>query len=354
MIASVESRVAVIGAGVSGLAAGWYLSRRGSARAMLLEASPRPGGKVRTLRLAGLPVEAGPDGFLAEPAAIALCEAVGLGGALVASSTSEAQLWEDRGLRPLQAEDMPRAQGAPPRLLSIRGGMERLVGALHWSLGAAGVRLCVRAAGVDRAAGGRFLVRVEGRAAIRAHRVVLAVPAPAAAELLSPLLPDVAAALRRVRYRDLAVINLVYPGRPWTLRGSGLLAREEPGRLISGCTWLSSKWPHLAAGDLTAVRVTVGGHDGSDWGAMPDAELIAGVRRELAQILGPGPEPAVARVARWPGAVADPRRLDRDLVRSAQRAAAEAGVLLAAGGYLGGGVASCIADAELAAEAAAG
>jgi hypothetical protein len=83
---------------------------------------------------------------------------------------------------------------------------------------------------------------------------------------------------------------------------------------------------------------------------MDDAELIAEAHRELTEVLGHGPLPDQARVVRWPPALADPRSLDREVVRRAQRVARAEGVWLAAGGYLGGGVASCIADASAVAE----
>jgi protoporphyrinogen oxidase len=346
--------VVVVGGGVSGLATARFLASRTPARTVLLEAGPWLGGKVRTDWLAGLPLEAGPDGFLAEPAALALCVELGLGPSLVPSATSRAFFWDEDGLGPLRPEDTRGGEPVPSRLLAINGGLERLVKALAAGLEGVAMRRRTTVTGVERAADGRLLAMLGAGGAVPADRVVLAVPARAAVELLAAFLPGVAAALRPIRYLDLAVVNLVYPGRPWSLDGSGFLAAERPGRTISGCTWLSAKWPHLSADRLTAIRVTTGGRGGSSWRSMSDDALIAAVNRELAQVLGPAPPPSHARVVRWSGAIADPRCLDRDLIRGAQAEAREAGVLLAAGGYLGGGLASCIADAELAAESAAG
>lgn len=342
--------VAVIGGGVSGLATARFLAARTASRTVLLEAGPTLGGKVRTAPLAGLPLESGPDGFLAEPAVVALCEEVGLGARMIESATTEAHLWDGDRLRPLRAEDTRGGQAPPPRFLSIRGGLERLVEALADGLPGVDVRLRAKANCVHRAGDGSLVVDLDAGPPVRAAGVVLAVPAPEAAALVSRSLPDVAAALRRVRYLDLAVINLVYPGRPWCLRGSGFLASERAAGLVSGCTWLSVKWPQLAHDDRTAVRVTVGGRGGADWKGMTDAELVDVASQELTRVLGPAPAPEWTRVVRWDAAIADPRSLDRELVRGAQREARRAGVLLAAGGYLGGGLASCVADAERAAD----
>jgi protoporphyrinogen/coproporphyrinogen III oxidase len=56
--------VAVVGAGITGLAAAYELARRGKS-VVVLEASPRAGGLIRTERAEGFTIEAGPDSLLA-------------------------------------------------------------------------------------------------------------------------------------------------------------------------------------------------------------------------------------------------------------------------------------------------
>ncbi len=74
--------VLVIGGGISGLAACWRLKRHAPERqVLLLEASPRFGGVIRTDPRDGFLVEEGPDSFLtARPEAIDLCRDLGLEG----------------------------------------------------------------------------------------------------------------------------------------------------------------------------------------------------------------------------------------------------------------------------------
>ncbi|HEX8558810.1 MAG TPA: protoporphyrinogen oxidase [Pyrinomonadaceae bacterium] len=82
-------RVAVIGGGVSGLAAAHRMcelqaagarAEGGAAEVVLLEASDRLGGTVRTCRRDGFLLEGGPDSFISEkPAALKLAKRVGLG-----------------------------------------------------------------------------------------------------------------------------------------------------------------------------------------------------------------------------------------------------------------------------------
>ena len=73
----------VVGGGITGLAAAYELSRAG-VPVTLLEAAPRLGGKVRTERVEGFLVEAGPDSFISyRPAATELCRELGLGDAII-------------------------------------------------------------------------------------------------------------------------------------------------------------------------------------------------------------------------------------------------------------------------------
>ncbi len=86
---SAPRRVAVIGGGISGLAAAHRLLElaRDAGQPLelrLFEAGDRLGGVIRTEREAGCVIEAGPDSFLSEkPAALRLCERLGLVDALV-------------------------------------------------------------------------------------------------------------------------------------------------------------------------------------------------------------------------------------------------------------------------------
>ncbi len=78
--------VAVIGGGISGLAAAYRLRRLlgSGARITLIEGSPRLGGAVRTAELGGTPYDMGAEAFLVRrPEAAALVTELGLGDQLV-------------------------------------------------------------------------------------------------------------------------------------------------------------------------------------------------------------------------------------------------------------------------------
>jgi oxygen-dependent protoporphyrinogen oxidase len=75
--------IAIIGGGISGLAAAYELSQRGLPFA-LFEASSRVGGLIQSEQHNGFVIDAGPDSMLAtKPAARELCASLGLGSALL-------------------------------------------------------------------------------------------------------------------------------------------------------------------------------------------------------------------------------------------------------------------------------
>lgn len=78
--------IAIVGGGITGLAAAYELTVRGSPF-WLFESSSRLGGIIQTEHVNGFTIEAGPDSILVQkPAALALCEALELGDRLIATN----------------------------------------------------------------------------------------------------------------------------------------------------------------------------------------------------------------------------------------------------------------------------
>jgi protoporphyrinogen/coproporphyrinogen III oxidase len=98
---SAPAQVAVIGAGLTGLATAWFL--RDDVEVTVLEQGERVGGQIHTTSLAGVPMDVGADAFLArQPEAEALARSVGFGDDdLVAPATGRVHLWVGGRLRPL-------------------------------------------------------------------------------------------------------------------------------------------------------------------------------------------------------------------------------------------------------------
>jgi oxygen-dependent protoporphyrinogen oxidase len=84
-------RIAIIGGGIAGLSAAFYLEKaRQSGSPLqwtLLEKSERLGGVIRTEQRDGFVLEAGPDSFLSvKPDAARLCQQLGIDGQLISSN----------------------------------------------------------------------------------------------------------------------------------------------------------------------------------------------------------------------------------------------------------------------------
>jgi len=118
-------RIAVLGAGVSGLAAAFHLS--GRAQVTVFEAGPRAGGNIRTEELDGCRVEWGPNGFLDnEPATLRLATALGIENRLVPARPEAALRFVFRAGR---LRELPRTPKGFLRsdCLSLRGRLRVLL-----------------------------------------------------------------------------------------------------------------------------------------------------------------------------------------------------------------------------------
>jgi protoporphyrinogen/coproporphyrinogen III oxidase len=94
-------RVAIVGGGIAGLAAAYFLRDRGLT-VTVLEGSARIGGKLAVSDVAGIAVDAGAEALLARrPEGVDLIRSIGLGGRLVYPGTTAARIWTRGRLRPL-------------------------------------------------------------------------------------------------------------------------------------------------------------------------------------------------------------------------------------------------------------
>ena len=106
--------VAIIGGGVSGLSAAYELRKR-KRSVVVLEREQRAGGIIVTERVGEFLVDAGPDALLVQkPAAVALCNELGLGDRLIPTKLPRtAFVLRDGGLHPLPSASI---LGFPTRL----------------------------------------------------------------------------------------------------------------------------------------------------------------------------------------------------------------------------------------------
>src|SRR5689334_11863917 len=112
-------RIVVVGGGIAGLSAAWFLRELGgdAADVTLLEAAAQVGGKLGQAEVGGLTVETGAESVLARrPEAVDLIRAVGLGADLVHPVTTSAGVWSRGHVRALPSEQV---MGVPSDLAAL-------------------------------------------------------------------------------------------------------------------------------------------------------------------------------------------------------------------------------------------
>jgi predicted NAD/FAD-dependent oxidoreductase len=192
-------RVAVVGAGLAGLAAARRLTE-GGVRVVVYEKSRGVGGRLAARRLEGTVVDHGAPALDAPEgtALAALADAVDRDGLLALDG-------------PRRGDDPPDAPMARP--LAHPDGLTRL--AKHAAQGVEVVR-GVRVATLRPAGGGLELGDEQGNGLGGVDAVVVSAPAPQAADLLerSPEPPARVAALRELAYHPAVMAVLGVPGEP--------------------------------------------------------------------------------------------------------------------------------------------
>jgi oxygen-dependent protoporphyrinogen oxidase len=135
---------------------------------------------------------------------------------------------------------------------------------------------------------------------------VLALPAQAAAPMLSPLDPQRSAQLASVAYEGIAVVALGYDlaDIPHSLDGYGYLVTRPEGLATLGVVWESSLFPGRASDGTALLRVFLGGARRRDVVGAPHSVLMETARRELAAVMGVRAEPRHTSVFVWPKAIA--------------------------------------------------
>lgn len=112
--------VVVVGGGIAGLAAAWYLRQGGEGvRVTVLDGARRIGGKLHAVEVAGVPVDAGAEAMLARrPEGVDLARTVGLAGELRDPGTTRAAILTRGALRPLPGGQV---MGVPSDLGALAG-----------------------------------------------------------------------------------------------------------------------------------------------------------------------------------------------------------------------------------------
>ena len=255
-------------------------------------------------------------------------------------------------VRGLLAQSRPNAKYPP--FVTLRSGMDTLVTALVGRLSRT-TRLTGRPALAIGKQSGGYVVKLNGGEVLDADGVVVAVPAFAAAELLSELDPDLAATHAEIPYASSVLVTLGYMGQDavHSLAGYGYVIPRAESSDVLACTWTSSKWEGRAPGAHVLIRVYAGRFGDRGLTTESDEDLVALAREEMRR-LGIDARPMLVRVHRWPrgmpqyvlGHTERLERIDAALAR-------HPGLALAGAAYRGVGIPDCIHSGEEAARSLA-
>ena len=272
----------------------------------------------------------------------------------VAAAQIEAAARSDRslvrGLRKQLAANPP--DPSRPVFHAPIGGMAALVDALEKELRSAGVdvRLEAPARQLRRTSSGW---EVEGVGDV--DGVVVATPASAAARLLETVATDAAVMLRGIEYASVVLVALAYPRAAvrHALNGSGFLVPRTERRLLTACSFASTKWAHLSGKDDVILRASAGRFGDGRAMEMDDDTIVALLHGELAELLGITEAPAAWRVSRWPSGFPQYRPAHLDRMARATRSLEEGapGLAIAGAAVRGVGIPTCIASGQAAAAA---
>jgi oxygen-dependent protoporphyrinogen oxidase len=244
-----------------------------------------------------------------------------------------------RGLR------APASAPAGPLFMTPRGGLGELVDKLVAGAANSGVTFTGR--GVESLARDGSTWRVEpGGESFDA--VVIATPTKTAARILGTGAP---AGLSEVTWATVVLVTMAYSGLAVPSGVNGVLVPRSIGKLMTACSFASSKWPHWANPGRTLLRVSSGRSGDRRAVAMSDSELVERLAAEVGEALGTRETPDNWRVHRWPesfpqfrvGHRALVERIFDDLRRDYP------GVTLCGAGYQGSGIPACIASGRRAA-----
>ena len=256
-----------------------------------------------------------------------------------------------RGLSAAMAAAPRTSNGA---FVSFPHGVRELPDALASALGPDIVRLHTRVVQISGAS--PYKLTLDTDASIYARRVIVTVPAWAAASMFSSLDPILSRLCAEIPYASSATVAFGLRREQIThpLNGSGFVVPRVERRALMAGTWVSSKWPQRAPDGYALLRGFLGGATNPGILDRSDEALVSSAFEELRALLGITGDPTLVRVYRWPratpqyivGHAARVRQIDERLTRLP-------GLYITGSGYRGTGIPDCVADARSTAAAAA-
>ncbi|GAA6756364.1 protoporphyrinogen oxidase [Thermus thalpophilus] len=195
--------------------------------------------------------------------------------------------------------------------------------------------------------GGRYRLHTP-RGALEAEALILAIPAPVAASLLRPFLPEATALLKGIPHTPAATVSLAFK-EALPVKGHGLLIAKGENYQARGFTWTHLKWPGRAPEGFSLVRAYFSG----EVARMGEGELARLALAELRRYLGQEVRPERTFVFRFPEGMPAYKVGHLDRLTRLDLALLKAPGLFLAGNYLlGVGLPEVVRSGKQAAERA--
>ena len=439
-------RAAVVGGGITGLVAAYRLRTTlgPDAHITVVEASDRLGGTLRTVDLAGGPVDVGAEAFVGRrPEVPALMDELGIADQLVYPAGRRPLIYAAGALHTMPTDTLmgiPSGAASMQELVDgatlatierepemeftwdrgkdcsvadlvaarfgeqvLRRSVDPLLGGVYSGLSdSIGVRAALPTLAAALDAGARSLTDAVRRAlpepssapvfgtlrggygvlvdalvsAADAHilmntratsicgerkgwmldpvghvdLIVLAIPAPELAHVLSDIVPDAAQSAAEIELGSSAVVAMALPQGTELPDNSGVLVATDAGLAVKAFTFSSRKWTHLAEREVPLLRASLGRFGNEEPLALPDDLLVEQAMGDLRSITGIDAAPTATLVQRWYGGLPQyaPGHLDRvaHIEAAVQRLP---GIAVAGAWSYGVGVPACVASGTRAA-----
>jgi protoporphyrinogen/coproporphyrinogen III oxidase len=244
---------------------------------------------------------------------------------------------------------------APPLFTSLKNGMQHLAETLVSRLTPTALLTNAPVQALQREAGS--WVVSAGMQSDEFDSVIIALPAPAAAQVLRIVSPELSAELGAIQYSSSITVGLGYDRnvRQSLPPGFGFLVPRSEGKKLLAATFVHNKFPHRAPDDRALLRCFFAGSNAEDVWPLSDDRIVGIVRNELQQILGLRAEPLFARVYKWKSAMAQYGVGHLDRLERIERIRQQLpGLALAGNAYRGIGVPDCVRSGRDAAKAIVG
>lgn len=236
-----------------------------------------------------------------------------------------------------EASGEPRV---PTQLFAFENGLGEWPEAMADSLGPGAVQTGVEVQEAHRGPDGWTLSGTQDGHHWRAAApiLVMAVPSPVAAGILSSAYPDRVRRLKDIPYAPVSTVTLAFDRKDveHPLDGFGCLFPSSQGRSVLGILWISSLFPGRMEDGRVVTTTFVGGARQPENALRSERWIADQAIREHREILGVSGDPVASRVTRWNMAIPQYEfgHLDR-VSAAAELEDTEAGLYLA-GAYRGG------------------